>query len=248
MAALDSGDTDYDTDTKDEVGTLESVSTDTDDLRANGASRAIVAMQNKMGVELDGNKANLQTRLLVGVDADGKLQSPNGTDLDTRLLVAMDTAGLLKLSDVIQVQYATDNDDSAALTTNVFYDDSLPQNNEGNEVLTKAFTPKSTTSILEIVAILHVTVSTGAEDIVTALFVDSTADALAASSLYAGTAGKLFTVTLRHLLVSGSTSARTYKIRVGTASQDVFLNGTAASTRKLGGGLISSLRITEWQV
>lgn len=226
MAALDTGSSDYDSDTLDTAGTAESTGRKTSWSRANGMTDAAIKIQTKLGVALDGSKA----------------------DLATRLLVAMDAAGLLKLSDVVQVQYDTDNDDSAALTTNMVLDDSIPQNDEGSEVLTQAITPKSTTSILEIVAILHVAVDTAADDIITALFVDSTADALAASSMYADSNGKIYTITLRHLVVAGSTSARTYKIRVGGAAQDIFLNGTAASTRSLGGVLISSLRITEWQV
>jgi len=193
MAALDTGSTDYDTDTKDTVGTAESTSTLTDHLRANGNSEAIVAIQNKLGTALDGNKSDLATRLLVGMDADG----------------------LLQLADVVQIQYTTDAAVSAALSTNVVFDDSIPQNTEGDEVLTQAITPKSATSILEIVSTVHLSAG-AAEDIVVALFVDSTADALAASSHYVGAADKITTITLRHLVVSSSTSARTYKIRVGT--------------------------------
>jgi len=226
MAALDSGDTDYDSDVLDTVGTLESASTVTDWARANGNSRAIVAVQNKLGVGLDGNKADLATRLAVAIDNDG----------------------LLKLSDVIQIQYATDNAVSAALSTNIPFDDTIPQNTEGDEVLTKAFTPKSSTSILEIVAQLHVSAA-GAEHIIAALFVDTTADALSAAAEYVSVADKIIPITVRHLLVSGSTSSRTYKVRIGSATQDVVLNGIVTGpARRLGGALVSTLRITEWQV
>lgn len=248
MAGLDSGDTDYDTDIIDTVGTLESPDEDTDWARANGASRAIIAMQNKLGTALDGNKENLKTRLLVCINADGKLESPTGTDLDDRLLTAMDTAGLLKLSDVIQIQYTTDNAVSAALSTNIPFDDTIPQNTEGDEVLTQAITPKSATSILEIVAIIHISAA-AAEHLIAALFVDSTADALSASVYYKGAADNMEAVIVRHRVISGSTSARTYKIRIGTETQNVVMNGiTTGPARRLGGVLISSLRITEWQV
>jgi len=226
MAALDSGSSDYNNDTLDTAGTAESASTLTDWARANGMTDAILKIQAKLGVALDGNKADLATRLLVAMDADG----------------------LLKLSDVIQMQYATDNAVSAALTTNIPFDDSIPQITEGSEVLTQAFTPKAATSILEVAAELHLSAA-AAEHLIAALFVDTTADALAAVAEYVGAADSVVVVKLRYLVVSGSTSARTYRIRVGTASQNVVLNGIVTGpARRFGGVLISSLRITEWQV
>jgi len=226
MAALDSGSSDYDSDTKDTAGTAESAATKTDWQRANGMTDAIIQMQEKLGVALDGSKADLATRLLVAMDADG----------------------LLKLSDVIQIQYATDAAVSAALSTNIPVDDTIPQNTEGDEVLTQAVTPKSATSILEIVATIHMSAA-AAEQLVAALFVDSTANALAIGIEYVSAADKVVTVTLRHLVVSGSTSARTYKIRIGSNAQDVVMNGIVTGPARLFGGVLrSSLRITEWQV
>ena len=224
MGALDVAST-FDTDI-DTVGTLESANTPTDWQRANAHADAIVRMQAIMGQSLKGSKA----------------------DLATRLLVAMDAAGLLKLNDVIQIQSAVDSAVSAALTTNFVFDDSLPQSNEGDEVLTKAFTPKAATSILEIVATIHMSAA-AAEHLIAALFVDSDADALAAGIQYVGAADSIKTVTVRYIVVSASTSARTYKIKIGTASQNVVMNGIVTGpARRLGGALISSLRITEWQV
>jgi hypothetical protein len=226
MAALDSGSSDYHNDTLDTAGTAESGSTPTDFARANGMTDAILKMQAKMGVSLDGNKA----------------------DLATRLTVAMDDDGLLKLSDVIQIVYATDNAVSAALSTNIPFDDTIPQNDEGDQVFSQAFTPKSATSILEIIATTHMSAA-AAEHLIAALFVDSTANALAAVASYVGAGDKIVPVTLRYLVVSGSTSARTYKVRIGSAAQDVVMNGIVTGPARIFGGvLISSLRITEWQV
>lgn len=226
MADLHSGSSDYGSDTIDTAGETETTSMKTDAPLMNGQSAAIIAMQTKLGTALDGNKADLATRLLVAMDADG----------------------LLKLSDVIQIQYATDAAVSAALSTNIPFDDTIPQNDEGDEVITQAITPKASTSILEIVATLHISAA-AAEHIIAALFVDTTADAIAASVHYVGAGDKIVTMTLRHLLVSGSTTARTYKVRIGTASQNVVLNGIVTGpARELGGVLISSLRVTEWQV
>lgn len=93
MAALDSGESSYNNDVLDTVGELEAANTKTDWQRINTHADAIVKMQAKMGTALDGNKPNLATRLMVGVNADGKLESPTGTDLDTRLAVRIATDG-----------------------------------------------------------------------------------------------------------------------------------------------------------
>ncbi len=226
MAALDSGSSDYDSDTLDTAGTAESADVKTDWQRANGMTDAIVKMQNKLGVALDGSKANLATRLLV----------------------AMDEAGLLKLSDVIQVQYAEDAAVSAALTTNMVNDDGIPEKTEGDELLTLAITPKSATSRLIIEGVFHISAA-AAEQLITAIFIDDTTNAIYAQQEPIAAADEIITVNVSHSLISGSTSTRTYKIRAGTVAQNIVMNGIVTGPgRKLGGVMISSLKITEWQV
>ena len=226
MAALDSGSSDYDSDVLDTAGPLESGSVKTDWQRVNGHVDAIIKMQIKYGVALDGSKANLATRLLV----------------------AMDAAGLLKLSDVIQVQYAEDAAVSAALTTNMVNDDGIPEKTEGDELLTLTITPKSATSRLVIEGVFHISAA-AAEQLITALFVDDTTNALYAQQQPIAAADEIITVRLYHSLISGSTSARTYKVRAGTVGQNIVMNGIVTGPgRKLGGVMISSLTITEWQV
>ncbi len=227
MAALDSGSSDYNNDIIDTIGTLESASTKTDWARANGNSDAIVKIETKLGVDLDGSK----------------------TDLATRLLIAMDAAGLLKLRDIIQAQRADVSAVSAVLTGTIPFDDTIPQNTEGNEVITLAFTPKAATSILKLEAIVHVAAD-AAGQVATALFVDSTANALAVAAEYAAALDQLTTIKLDVMIAAGSITARTYKIRIGNASGNVVLNGivTGPASRRYGGVLISSLMVTEWQV
>ncbi len=226
MAALDSGSSDYHNDIQDTAGTPESASTKTDWARANGASDAIIKMQAKLGTALDGSK----------------------TDLATRLLVAMDAAGLLKLSDVIQIQYASDNAVSAALTTNMVNDDSIPANDEGDELLTVEITPKSATSRLVIEGIFHIAAA-AAEQLITAIFVDDVGPAIYAQQDPIAAADEIITVKVSHSLISGSTVARTYKFRAGTVGQNIVMNGIVTGPgRKLGGVLISSASVTEHQV
>ena len=82
-----------------------------------------------------------------------------------------------------------------------------------------------------------------------ALFVDTTADALAFTDSAYGGATTMMNTYLQHVLTSGSTSARTYKIRMGgmASSGTLSFNGQAGA-RKFGGVILSSIHITEIQV
>ena len=130
--------------------------------------------------------------------------------------------------------------------TTIPNDDSIPQNTEGNEWMTKAITPISATNKLLIEAILHMSHGSSATSLIAALFQDSAANALAASEIYQDTAGTVRQLTLRHEMPAGTVIATTFKIRGGAnGAGTVTLNG-ASGARLLGGVLLSSLRITEF--
>ncbi len=133
-------------------------------------------------------------------------------------------------------------------TTVMPSDDSIPQNTEGDEYMTLAITPKSATSTLYITvhALLSSNTSASAAGICSgALFQDSTADALAASSVYADNAGSSVIVSFTHTMTSGTTSARTFKFRAGPgAAATMTFNGVSGG-RLFGGVAASSIVITE---
>ena len=125
-------------------------------------------------------------------------------------------------------------------TTVMVADDTIPQITEGNEAITLAITPTSASSRLIIVANIFQSAAVSADNCVTALFQDSTADALAAvvETLHG-------TTTLVHEMVSGTTSATTFKVRAGqTATGTWTLNGWSGA-RKLGGVASTTLTILE---
>src|SRR5688572_14972828 len=124
-------------------------------------------------------------------------------------------------------------------------DDTIPQNTEGNEVLTASITPTNPSSILLITFTGFV--GGGAnQTIAAALFVDSTANALNATVGAIAGAGSINTnLTLQHQVSAGSTAARTYKIRIGSATAaDAFLNGDSGG-RQFGGVATSVLKVEE---
>jgi hypothetical protein len=125
------------------------------------------------------------------------------------------------------------------------FDDTIPQNTEGDEVLTVAITPVSATSTLVIDVHLHIG-STSGQVVGAALFVDTTASAIAASAIGVTSSVGMDSLIIKHTVSAGSTSARTYKVRVGSAdATDAKLNGDA-SARVFGGMTISSITVTEY--
>lgn len=138
----------------------------------------------------------------------------------------------------------TDFSAVATGTTTVPYDDTIPQNTEGDQYMTQAITPKNASNLLIIEVSATVAVS-AAGVIATCLFQDSTAGALATTATYAATANAPYTHNLRYVMTAGTTSSTTFKIRIGnqTAGTTTF-NGDSAS-RRFGAIPKSSIKITE---
>lgn len=133
---------------------------------------------------------------------------------------------------------------ASTLSSTIPFDDTIPQNTEGSEVLTQTITPKSATSILEIQVEIPYYVSSTITAQVVALFQDSTANALAATWAAVGSNEGYNVLRLTHRMVSGTTSATTFKVRVGTSGGTVTINGQAGS-RLLGGVMAARLFIKE---
>lgn len=132
-------------------------------------------------------------------------------------------------------------------TTIIPVDDSIPQNTEGEEwsALNTSITPKSSTSKLVIeITIAVVSCNSANEDVAFGLFQDSTANALAAFVARSSTTNAGNSITYRHVMTSGTTSATTFKVRYGPTAGTATVNGI--NTARLFGGVgYSSLTITE---
>jgi hypothetical protein len=130
-------------------------------------------------------------------------------------------------------------------TTLMPFDDTIPQNTEGTEYITRSITPTSATNRLVIQARLLLASSAASRCMTMALFQDSTADAIAAVSEFIDAANGFTTLSLTYEMAAGTTSSTTFKIRAGTeGAATTTYNGTGGA-RKLGGINISSLRVTE---
>lgn len=128
-------------------------------------------------------------------------------------------------------------------------DDTIPQNTEGFEVLTVTITPKRSDSVLEIEYSAPTSGLTNNVSVVSCLYRDSTADCLRCVVTPPNpTAGTIFTLPvvtlLRHWVDASSTSATTFKIRVGKQTGGTVQAGLGKNL--YGGTLTYYLRVTEY--
>ncbi len=130
-------------------------------------------------------------------------------------------------------------------TTTIPLDDTIPQNTEGTEFMTLAITPKSATNKLRIDVTAVYACSQLQTFVGVALFQDSTANALAAVIQEVFVADGNVTATFAHFMTSGTTSATTFKVRIGAnGASTITFNGRVAG-RLYGGVMASSITITE---
>jgi len=130
--------------------------------------------------------------------------------------------------------------------TTIPWDGSIPQITEGVEVLTLEITPSLSTSVL----VIEGTITLGAgglDNLTIALFVDSTSNAIAASSSVATNSVYVYTIPIKYYVSSGSTSARTYKIRAGASGNTVYINGTSSLNPLYGNITKTTLTVTEYE-
>ena len=148
---------------------------------------------------------------------------------------------------VQQMVYFMTGANSSQASVQIPQDDTIPQNTEGHEVMTLAITPTSATSLLKIeVMCCGATSNNGSFTM--ALFQDSTANALSVAEAKASNANPNMydTGTLTHVMVAGTTSATTFKVRMApmSATGTNYFNSDSGG-RHHGGVANSGIIITE---
>lgn len=123
------------------------------------------------------------------------------------------------------------------------FDDTIPQSTEGDQYMSLTVTPNNSSSTL-IIDVLGFFGSAVSQDFGMAIFQDATASALAATAMRLAT-GLTMSMSLRHKMTAGTTSATTFKVRAGgnNAGTNTF-NGTSGG-RIYGGIAASSITVTE---
>lgn len=132
-------------------------------------------------------------------------------------------------------------------TTQIPLDNTIPQNTEGDQYYSVTITPKSSTSTLLIFAEANVAHSGTAAntDIAMAIFQDTTTDAIAVACEAPFGVNANINLKLVHSMTSGTTSATTFKMRVGAGvAGTTYMNGSSGNGL-YGGKLQSGLVIME---
>lgn len=154
---------------------------------------------------------------------------------------------LLQNGHVIQVK-STNFSAVASGTTLVPEDDTMPQITEGTEFMTQAITPLLSTSRLFITATCFVSQSLNTNNaIIGALFKDAGANALAAADQFSNVGSAGYRLQFSHDAASGSTSAATYRVRIGVVNASTLTFNGFGGTRRFGGISLSSLAIIEYK-
>ena len=115
-------------------------------------------------------------------------------------------------------------------------DNTIPQNTEGDEVLAlDAYTPSSAANLLKHAFGAGGGKSASSGSIGAALFQDSTAGALRARQTGPGATNARWNLNCEHSMIAGTTSATTFKWRVGSDASTAYVNGDSGGTRLFGG-------------
>lgn len=132
-------------------------------------------------------------------------------------------------------------------TTIIPLDDTIPQNTEGDQYMTCTITPKSALNTLKIEAIIICSSTSTATNLIAALFQDSTANALAATTQVMISDGNSNQLVLRHTMTAGTTAATTFKVRAGRSGAGTFTFNGRAGGRLFGAITKSSIVVTEYK-
>lgn len=130
-------------------------------------------------------------------------------------------------------------------TTQIPSDDTIPQNNEGDEYLDQAITPKDAGNTLIIESKIFLISSTTGIQMTIALFQDAIANALCVGGQQIPNENDQIELSLRFKMTAGTTSEITFKIRAGADEVGTTTLNGISGARKYGGVLFSSLTITE---
>jgi hypothetical protein len=189
-----------------------------------------------MAVDIDGVNSTISTDKLIPQSGTA-LQIGESGDTVTLVGTAVNFGGGVVAQIVTEAHTAY-----LSATTRVYDDDTIPQNTEGTEIITRTITPTSATNHLFFTFSGNLNNSSTQYGFF-ALFQDTTADALALgwSMIHMGNHSNHLSFT--HDMVAGTTSSTTFKIRMGTSSASPTYRTNGSNTARRFGG-ISANRLT----
>lgn len=140
-------------------------------------------------------------------------------------------------------------------TSKIYTDDTIPQITEGDSIISLAFTPKRSDSLIRVEATVPLYASGGGTEYTCALFRSDSTDALSAFAFcYAegfatsNIPSAKMMQELSHTFDNDTTSTYTFSIRMGNGSgttKHIYINGDSSGQR-LGGSQLAYLSIKEF--
>lgn len=158
-------------------------------------------------------------------------------------------AGNVKLAgDTVQV-VNTQTGAAATGTTLIPFDDTIPQQTEGDQYMSLAITPTNALNKLKIEVVIVLASSLATNQMAAALFQDATANALAAAGHSTPSSGGHPTILkFTHYMTAGTIAATTFKVRAGAGTAGTTTFNGSGGARLYGGVEASSITITEIKV
>ncbi len=154
------------------------------------------------------------------------------------------TVASLPSGSVIQTVAASPYTANTALSVAIPLDDTIPQNNEGTQILSASITPTSASNKVMITVVLQAVYANGASCIA-ALFAGAGADAIATTFRYSAASSYGGDMIIRFLHSPATTSPITYAVRAGAETvYTMYLNGFTTG-RRLGGTCAATLTLQE---
>lgn len=130
-------------------------------------------------------------------------------------------------------------------TTVVPNDDTIPQSGEGDQYMTQAITPTSAANALLVVGnAAYLSTTGGANTVIATLYQDAVANGLKSVKFDTPNTSGL-PLLLEHFMLASTTSATTFKERIGPVNAGTLTFNGSAGARQMGGALNSYMRVEE---
>jgi hypothetical protein len=195
------------------------------------------------GVTLTANKlvlGNGSSDIIVATATNGQI--PIGKTSDGTVTLGTITQGLgttitngaatVTVSAKGVIPYSTLSATVATGSTQIPADNTIPQNTEGDQLMTLTMTPASASSTLDFLIVASAASDTTARVFTCALFQDSGANALAAAGVAVPGANSSTQVTLPFTMAAGTTSSTTFNVRCGLSGTGTYtFNGSGGTQR-----------------
>jgi len=163
----------------------------------------------------------------------------NATDFNTQWIAAGSDGGKL-------VKYGSVSTGALATGTNTIpFDDTIPQNTEGDQYMSLVYTPLSVSNSL----LIHVNwggAHSAAASVMAPLFRNGQSDALSLGSLRGLVINELRTIAYSHFMAVPTVSPITFSVRAGSAQAGTTTFNGSTGVRRFGGVYGSSITILEF--